>query len=67
MQGSIEERVLGVQAEKRKLMMTAFRENEGKRGKKTTNRLGDIKNCWARQRHVNIPFLACLQASAITS
>lgn len=43
MQGSIEERVLGVQAEKRKLMMTAFRENEGKRGKKTTNRLGDIQ------------------------
>lgn len=43
MQGSIEERVLGVQAEKRKLMMTAFRENEGKRGKKATSRLGDIQ------------------------
>lgn len=43
MQNSIEERVLGVQAEKRKLMMTAFRENEGKRGKKGTNRLGDIQ------------------------
>ena len=43
MEGSIEERVLDIQSEKRKLMMTAFREGEGKRGKKGTTRLGDIQ------------------------
>ena len=43
MEGSIEERVLDIQSEKRKLMMTAFRETEGKRGKKGTSRLGDIQ------------------------
>ena len=45
--GTIEERVLGVQAEKRKLMMTAFREDEGKRGKKGTSRLSDIQKLLA--------------------
>ena len=47
MQGSIEERVLGIQAEKRKLMMAAFREGEGKRGKKGASRLGDIQKLLA--------------------
>lgn len=47
MQGSIEERVLGVQAEKRKLMVTAFRENEVARGKKGASRLGDIQKLLA--------------------
>ena len=47
MQGSIEERVLDVQAEKRKLMMTAFKESEGKRGKKGISRLGDIQKLLA--------------------
>ena len=42
MEGSIEERVLDIQADKRKLMMTAFREVEGKR-KKGTSRMGDIQ------------------------
>lgn len=41
---SIEEKVLGVQADKRKLMMTAFREKGGKRAKAgKTARLGDIE------------------------
>ena len=43
MEGSIEQRVLDIQAEKRKLMMTAFREGEGKRSKKGTSRLADIQ------------------------
>ena len=45
MHGSIEQRVLDVQGEKRKLMMTAFREEEGKRGKarERGSRLGDIQ------------------------
>ena len=47
MQGSIEERVLGVQAEKRKLMVTAFRENEVARGKEGASRLGDIQKLLA--------------------
>lgn len=44
MEKSIEERVLEIQAEKRRLMMTAFQEKGGKRagGGKTT-RLGDIE------------------------
>lgn len=44
MERSIEERVLEIQAEKRRLMMTAFQEKGGKRagGGKTT-RLGDIE------------------------
>ena len=43
MEKSIEERVLGVQSEKRKLMMTAFREGGGKMGKGRGTRLGDIQ------------------------
>lgn len=45
MEKSIEERVLEIQAEKRRLMMTAFQEKSGKRaagGK--TSRLGDIEH-----------------------
>ena len=41
MDGSIEERVGEIQAEKRKLMMAAFREKDGK--KKESSRLGDIE------------------------
>ena len=43
MQQSIEQRVLDVQREKRKLMMTAFREKEGKKMGRGTTRLGDIQ------------------------
>ncbi|KAI4211169.1 MAG: hypothetical protein LQ351_006069 [Letrouitia transgressa] len=44
MEGSIEERVLEIQAEKRKLMMTAFQEKTGKRmGAGKQARLGDIE------------------------
>ena len=45
MDGSIEESVLEIQAEKRKLMATAFKEREGggKRGKGMNTRLGDIQ------------------------
>ena len=46
MDGSIEESVLEIQAEKRKLMATAFMEKEGKgkqRGKGQNTRLGDIQ------------------------
>ena len=47
MEGSIEERVLEVQAQKRKLMMSAFRETETERGGKRLGgrsaRLGDIE------------------------
>ena len=44
MDGSIEDTVLEVQAEKRKLMMTAFQEKTGKRAKEgATARLGDIE------------------------
>ena len=49
MEGSIEERVLDIQSEKRKLMMAAFRESEGKRGKKGTSRLGDIQKLLGTQ------------------
>ncbi|KAL8782498.1 MAG: hypothetical protein Q9213_005337 [Squamulea squamosa] len=42
--GSIEDRVLDIQAEKRKLMMTAFQEKANKReGAKKQARLGDIE------------------------
>ncbi|KAL8802408.1 MAG: hypothetical protein Q9182_003831 [Xanthomendoza sp. 2 TL-2023] len=42
--GSIEDRVLDIQAEKRKLMMTAFQETVNKRaGAKKQTRLGDIE------------------------
>ncbi len=45
MEGSIEERVLDIQAEKRRLMITAFQEKGGKRGGgKKTARLADIEN-----------------------
>lgn len=45
MEGSIEERVLDIQAEKRRLMMTAFQEKGGKRaGGGKIARLGDIEN-----------------------
>jgi len=40
---SIEERVLEIQAEKRKLMMTAMREGAGKRAKGRESRVGDIE------------------------
>ena len=44
MDKSIEEKVLGIQADKRKLMMTAFREKGGKRSKAgKTARLADIE------------------------
>jgi SWI/SNF-related matrix-associated actin-dependent regulator of chromatin subfamily A3 len=44
MDKSIEEKVLDIQADKRKLMMTAFREKGGKRAKAgKTARLGDIE------------------------
>jgi SWI/SNF-related matrix-associated actin-dependent regulator of chromatin subfamily A3 len=41
MEDSIEERVLMIQAEKRKLVGKAFQENE-QRGKEKTTRMGDI-------------------------
>ncbi|KAA6413716.1 MAG: snf2 family helicase [Lasallia pustulata] len=44
MEGSIEERVLDIQAEKRKLMMAAFQEKTGKRTGGKTARLTDIEN-----------------------
>ena len=44
MNDSIEDQVLNIQAEKRKLMMTAFREKTGKRvGEGKTARMGDIE------------------------
>ena len=44
MNDSIEDQVLNIQAEKRKLMMTAFQEKTGKRMKEgSTARLGDIE------------------------
>lgn len=44
MNDSIEDTVLNIQAEKRKLMMTAFQEKTGKRMKEgSTSRLGDIQ------------------------
>ncbi|KAK4695561.1 hypothetical protein P7C71_g2213, partial [Lecanoromycetidae sp. Uapishka_2] len=44
MNDSIEDQVLSIQAEKRKLMMTAFQEKTGKRAKgASTARLGDIE------------------------
>ena len=42
MDGSIEDRTLEIQAEKRKLMMMAFQEKSSKRGSGKTARLGDI-------------------------
>ncbi|MCJ1475579.1 hypothetical protein MMC13_004242 [Lambiella insularis] len=42
MEGSIEERTLEIQAEKRKLMMTAFQEKSSKRSEGQTARLTDI-------------------------
>ncbi|TIA12890.1 SNF2 family DNA-dependent ATPase domain-containing protein [Aureobasidium pullulans] len=43
MEGSIEERTLDIQAEKRKLMMMAFQEKDSKRGRNKTSRLGDVE------------------------
>jgi len=44
MNDSIEDQVLNIQAEKRKLMMTAFQEKSGKRSKEgSTARMGDIE------------------------
>ena len=44
MNDSIEDQVLNIQAEKRKLMMTAFQEKTGKRAKEgSTARIGDIE------------------------
>ncbi|MCJ1394092.1 hypothetical protein MMC18_006970 [Xylographa bjoerkii] len=43
MEGSIEERTLEIQAEKRKLMMTAFQEKSSKRIGGKTTRLNDIE------------------------
>ena len=43
MEGSIEERVLEIQGEKRKLMMAAFQETSGKRQGGKTARLADIE------------------------
>lgn len=42
MDGSIEERTLDIQAEKRKLMQAAFQEKSSKRGSGRNARLGDI-------------------------
>jgi SWI/SNF-related matrix-associated actin-dependent regulator of chromatin subfamily A3 len=42
MQGSIEERVLQIQEDKRKLMMLAFAERESKRGKKSETSVAQI-------------------------
>jgi len=43
MEGSIEERVLEIQQEKRKIMMTAFQEKTMKRGTENSARLADIE------------------------
>lgn len=43
MEGSIEERTLDIQAEKRKLMMMAFQEKDSKRSKTKSSRLGDVE------------------------
>jgi SWI/SNF-related matrix-associated actin-dependent regulator of chromatin subfamily A3 len=43
MEGSIEERTLDIQAEKRKLMMMAFKEKDSKRSKTKASRLGDVE------------------------
>ena len=43
MEGSIEERTLDIQAEKRKLMMMAFQEKDSKRGRNKTSILGDVE------------------------
>jgi SWI/SNF-related matrix-associated actin-dependent regulator of chromatin subfamily A3 len=43
MEGSIEERTLEIQAEKRKLMMMAFQEKDSKRSKTKKSRLGDVE------------------------
>lgn len=43
MEDSIEERVISVQTEKRKLMMTAFQEKAMKRGSEKSARLADIE------------------------
>lgn len=44
MEGSIEERTLDIQAEKRKLMMMAFQEKSSKRGANNRSaRLGDVE------------------------
>ena len=47
MEGSIEERTLEIQAEKRKLMMTAFQEKSSKRTGGKTARLNDIEKLLA--------------------
>ena len=46
-EGSVEERTLAVQAEKRRLMMTAFQEKSGKRTGGRSARLGDIERLLA--------------------
>jgi SWI/SNF-related matrix-associated actin-dependent regulator of chromatin subfamily A3 len=46
MEGSIEERTLDIQAEKRKLMMMAFKEKDSKRSKTKASRLGDVEKLW---------------------
>ncbi|KAI9728153.1 MAG: hypothetical protein M1828_004614 [Chrysothrix sp. TS-e1954] len=47
MEDSIEERVLGIQEEKRKLMMMAFQEKTMKRGKEKSSRFADIERLLA--------------------
>jgi SWI/SNF-related matrix-associated actin-dependent regulator of chromatin subfamily A3 len=46
MEGSIEERTLDIQAEKRKLMMMALKEKDSKRSKTKASRLGDVEKLW---------------------
>jgi SWI/SNF-related matrix-associated actin-dependent regulator of chromatin subfamily A3 len=47
MRDSIEDRVIAVQKRKRDLMMLAFAERQGKRGKETAARLADIESLLA--------------------
>jgi SWI/SNF-related matrix-associated actin-dependent regulator of chromatin subfamily A3 len=42
MEGTVEERVLDIQNEKRSLVSKAFQEQDGKRKKAKESRLGDV-------------------------
>ncbi len=42
MEGTVEERVLDIQSEKRDLVSKAFQEKAGKKGKTKETRMGDI-------------------------
>ena len=47
MKDSIEDRVMNIQKRKRELMMLAFAERQGKRGKETAARLADLESLLA--------------------